>query len=408
MDQAIARLDRHKSNGSILYLDLDDFKNVNDEFSHEIGDKVLKVIAERIQSCIRKTDTGARISGDEFVILLEDVQGPENAAIIAKKILDTISAPIRIRNSEAMINGSIGIAMIPKDGKNHSELLQNADTAMYSAKSNGKNAISFFTTEMKEKMLKSISLSKKLHKALENEEFFLEYQPQYDTRTGKVYGAEALIRWQHPQQGIISPAEFIPIAEKNGMILPIGEWVIRKVFLFQQSLDTSSLRTIQIAANLSGRQLRDSQITRTIAQLITDSGIDPNLLELEISENSIFENLEQTISILKEIKSLGVKLAIDDFGTGYSSLSYLEKLPLDTLKIDISFIHKISALDVKLPILTGIISIATEMGLDVIAEGVETVTQLNFLNTAGCYRIQGRYFKASIGKHELLRLIAEQ
>jgi diguanylate cyclase (GGDEF)-like protein len=230
LDQAIARLERSKSIGSILYLDLDDFKNVNDEFSHEVGDQVLKVIADRIQTCIRKTDTGARISGDEFVILMEDVRGPENAEIIAKKILDTISTPIQIRNSEAMITGSIGIAMIPQDGSNHAELLQNADTAMYSAKDEGKNAISFFTTRMKDKMLKSISFSKSLHRALENEELFLEFQPQYNTRTGKVFGAEALIRWQHPERGIISPKEFIPVAEKNGMIIPIWEWVIRNVF----------------------------------------------------------------------------------------------------------------------------------------------------------------------------------
>jgi diguanylate cyclase (GGDEF)-like protein len=408
LDQAIARLERSKSIGSILYLDLDDFKNVNDEFSHEVGDQVLKVIADRIQTCIRKTDTGARISGDEFVILLEDVRGPENAEIIAKKILDTISTPIQIRNSEAMITGSIGIAMIPQDGSNHAELLQNADTAMYSAKDEGKNAISFFTTRMKDKMLKSISFSKSLHRALENEELFLEFQPQYNTRTGKVFGAEALIRWQHPERGIISPKEFIPVAEKNGMIIPIWEWVIRNVFSLHRRLHTSSLQEIRLAANLSGRQLRDSQIVSTLAGLISESGIDPNLLELEINESSIFENLSQTASILRAIKSMGVKLAIDDFGTGYSSLSYLEKLPFDTLKIDISFVHKISALDVKLPILTGIISIATEMGLDVIAEGVETETQLNFLKNAGCYRIQGRYFKKSLEKHGLLRLLAQQ
>jgi len=408
LNQALARIERDKTIGAILYLDLDDFKNVNDEFSHEVGDHVLRVIAERIQSCIREIDTGARISGDEFVVLLENVRVSKNAAVIAKKILDTISTPIRIKNSETMITGSIGIAMIPKDGKSDTELLQNADAAMYSAKKEGKNSTSFFSIEMKEEMLKSISLSKNLQRALENQEFFLEFQPQHDTRTGKVFGAEALIRWQHPQQGIISPREFIPISEKNGMIIPIGEWVIRNVYSLHHSIESSSLHNIRIAANLSGRQIKDSQFVKTFAEIISSTKIDPNLLELEITESSIFEDVDHTISILKELKSIGVRLAIDDFGTGYSSLSHLERFPINTIKIDISFVHRISKSKVELPILTGIISIATKMGLDVIAEGVETEIQLDFLNSNGCYLVQGNYFDPPLEKNELLRLISKQ
>jgi len=408
LDRALARMERNCTIGSIFYMDLDDFKLVNDEFNHNAGDHVLKVIAERIQNCIRKTDTSSRFSGDEFVILLEDVSGPQNAGLIARKLLDTISTPIQIQNSEVMVSGSIGIAMIPQDGKDSSELLINADTAMYTAKNQGKNAFSFFTIEMKEKMLKSINLSKNMHRALEQSEFYLEYQPQYDVRTGKVFGAEALLRWCHPQQGIISPKEFIPIAEKNGMIIPMGEWVIGDVFLFHQDLESVLHKNIRIAVNLSGRQLRDDKFLNYLATLIDESGIDPNLLELEITENSIFDDIEQILSIMKQIKSLGVRLAIDDFGTGHSSLSYLERLPFDTVKIDISFIHKITRLGIRLPILTGIISIATDMGLDVIAEGVENETQLNYLKTHGCHLIQGFYFNPSFSEQELLKIVSDQ
>jgi len=408
LEQALARMGRNGATGSILYMDLDDFKNVNDEFSHEAGDLVLKVIAERIQNCIRKMDTGARISGDEFVILLEDVSGPRNAALIAKKLLDTISTPIQVQNSEVFVSGSIGIVMIPEDGTNGSELLINADTAMYTAKNDGKNAVSFFTSEMKEKMLSSINLSKSFHSALEGKEFYLDYQPQYDAGTGKIFGAEALLRWQHPQLGNIPPREFIPIAEKNGMIIPLGKWVIEDVFLFHQSLESALHQNIRISANLSGRQLKDEHFINYLAGLIEGSGVDPNFLELEITENSLFDNIEQTLSILKGIKSLGIRLAIDDFGTGYSSLSYLEKLPFDTVKIDISFIRKIKRLDVQLPILRGIISIATDMGLDVIAEGVENEIQLEYLKSHGCHLIQGHYFNPSFSEQELLRVVLEQ
>lgn len=408
LEQALARMGRNGATGSILYMDLDNFKNINDEFSHEAGDLVLKVIAERIQCCIRKTDTGARFSGDEFVILLEDVSGPRNAAYIAKKLLDTISTPIQIQNSEVCVSGSIGIAMIPEDGMNGSELLVNADTAMYTAKNDGKNAVSFFTNEMKEKILSSINLSKSLHGALDGKEFYLDYQPQYDAGTGKIFGAEALLRWQHPQLGNIPPREFIPIAEKNGMIIPLGKWVLEDVFLFHQSLKSALHQNIRISANLSGRQLMDEYFINYLAELIEGSGVDPNFLELEITENSLFDNIEQTLSILKGIKSLGIRLAIDDFGTGYSSLSYLEKLPFDTVKIDISFIRKIKRLNVHLPILTGIISIATDMGLAVIAEGVENEIQLEYLRSHGCHLIQGRYFNPSFSEQELLRVVLDQ
>jgi diguanylate cyclase (GGDEF)-like protein len=408
LTQALARMERNGTSGCILYLDLDDFKHVNDEFSHEAGDQVLKVIADRIQKCKRKTDTGARFSGDEFVILLENVNGSRNAASIAKKLLDTISMPIQIQDSEVIVSGSIGIAMIPQDGWDGSDILINADTAMYAAKSDGKNSISFFHSEMKEEMLHRIYLSKGMHRGLANSEFYLNYQPQYNAKTGEIFGAEALIRWQHPQLGVIPPREFIPIAEKNGMIIPMGKWVIEDVFMFHQSLASVLRKNIRLSANISGRQLRDDKFIDYLTTYVKNSGVTPDQLELEITETSVFENIEYTLSILKRLKSLGIRLAIDDFGTGYSSLSYLEKLPFDTVKIDIAFIRKITNLQVKLPILKGIISIANGMGLDVVAEGVENETQLDYLRSHGCHLVQGYYFNPSFSEQELLRQVLEQ
>jgi EAL domain-containing protein (putative c-di-GMP-specific phosphodiesterase class I) len=323
-------------------------------------------------------------------------------------MLKTISTPITVQDSEVMVSGSIGITMIPKDGTESTELLVNADTAMYTAKNEGKHAVAFFTVEMKEKRFQSIRMGKNLHKAIERGEFFLEYQPQYDAKTGKIFGAEALLRWHTPQRGVIPPHEFIPIAEKNGMIIPIGEWVLREVISFQKNLKALSHKDIRISVNISGRQLRDDQFMNFLASLLRDSGVNPRLLELEITESSIFENIQENILILKRVKSLGVRLAIDDFGIGHSSLNYLQKLPFDTVKIDNSFINKISNIDTEFPILRGIISISTDMGLDVIAEGVETETQLNYLNSHDCNFIQGHYFNPSFSEQKLLQILSAQ
>jgi diguanylate cyclase (GGDEF)-like protein len=391
-----------------LYLDLDNFKDINDEFNHKNGDNVLKVIAERIQCCIRKTDLGARFSGDEFVILLEDINGADNAGLVAKKLQEMISTPILIQNSEVRVTSSLGVAMIPQDGVDIDELIVNADTAMYVAKNEGKNGLSFYTYAMKEHILKRVRLGKNIQKAVDRKEFYIEYQPQYDSRTDKIFGAEALLRWRHPEFGLVSPHEFIPIAEKNGMIIPLGEWVFDEVFSYHNSLESALDQEIRISINLSGRQLFEKQFTQYLANILSESGIDPHLLELEITENCIFSDLEHTVSILKEIKSLGVRLAIDDFGTGYSSLGYLERLPVDTIKIDNSFVHKITSPDVHLPILTGIISIATEMGLDVIAEGVETQMQLAYLKSYGCNLIQGYYFNPAFSERKLFETVKDQ
>ena len=406
--QALARAERRESIFSVLYLDLDNFKYVNDEYSHDDGDRTLRIIAERIQNCIRNSDTAGRISGDEFLVLLENIENSENAAVISQKILNAISRPITGKDQEIMVTASIGITIFPEDGKTNGELIQNADIAMYYAKSVGKNSFSFFKPEMKSKTLKNIALSKNLQYAHDNKEFYLEYQPQYDIRTEKVFGAEALIRWRHPQHGLINPREFISVAENNGMIIPIGEWVIKDVLALQNSFENSSRQRVRLSVNVSGRQIKDPHFIKKLDDIITASKINPNCLELEITEGNIFENYNQTVSVLKEIRSLDVRLAIDNFGIGYSSLSHLESLPFDTLKIDSSFIHRISNPKVSPPILTGIISIAADLGLEVIAEGVENGTQLEFLRTSGCYLAQGNLLKPSLDQNKFKNLLAKQ
>ncbi|MBL6961494.1 MAG: EAL domain-containing protein [Anaerolineales bacterium] len=408
LEQALARAERRKTIFSVLYLDLDNFKYVNDEYSHDDGDRTLRIIAERIKKCIRNSDTAGRISGDEFLVLLENIENSENAAAISQKILDAISRPITSNGPEIMITASIGITIFPEDGKTNVELMQNADIAMYYAKSEGKNSFSFFRPEMKSEILKNIALSKNLQTAHDNNEFYLEYQPQYDIRTEKVFGAEALIRWRHPQQGLIKPREFISVAENNGMIIPIGEWVIKDVLSLQNNFENSSRQRVRISVNVSGRQIKDPHFIKKLDEIITTSKINPNCLELEITEGTIFENYDQTVSVLKEIRSLGIRLAIDNFGTGYSSLSHLESLPFDTLKIDSSFIHRISNPKVSPPILTGIISIAADLGLEVIAEGVENRTQLEFLRASGCYLVQGYLLKPSLDQNKFINLLAKQ
>lgn len=405
---SLARSLRNKTIGAVLYLDLDDFKTINDAFSHEEGDRALRIIAERMQASIRETDTAARLSGDEFVILLENVGQSEDVVLITDKILGAISTPLRIHHSDVSISGSIGIALFPEDGDNITELLQNADAAMYSAKNIGKNSYNFFATSMKDEILKKLSLSNSLHRALENDELSLEYQPQHDIRTGKVFGAEALLRWSDPEEGLVPPSEFIPLAETNGLIAPIGEWVLNDIISLYQDNDIASKQYLRVAINLSGHQLRDPLHFQVLSDLISNSKIDPSLIQFEITENNIFEDVDDTVLKLKKLKSLGVKLAIDDFGTGYSSLSYLERFPIDTIKIDISFINRIKRKDINLPILKGIISIVREMGLEVIAEGVETKSQVDYLKTHGCNLMQGYYFNPSLEKNKFMHIFEHQ
>jgi len=402
---ALARAKRNDWISAILYLDLDDFKYVNDAFGHERGDHLLRIIAERIQSCTRELDTVARLAGDEFVILIENVGNLTNVAAITEKILSNVIQPIHFKHTEIMISGSIGIVLFQGGDESIDDLLQKADAAMFHAKSDGKNSFAFYEAKMTSEARHRIQLSTHLMKAIDKNELSLEFQPQFDTLTNKITGVEALLRWELPELGQISPREFIPIAESNGMMQPIGEFVLKNAWALNHGLKSLSLPALRISVNLSGRQLKDSQLVSNMEKIITQNNLDPNLLELEITENSLFKNINETIHLLKGLKSLGLRIAIDDFGTGYSSLNYLGNLPIDTIKIDQSFIADISPGRDFFPILDSIISLGRDLGMDVIAEGVETKDQLEYLVDKGCHLIQGFYFYPPLKKPSLISAI---
>jgi diguanylate cyclase (GGDEF)-like protein len=408
LEQAIARAKRNHLTGAVLYLDLDNFKQINDAYSHEEGDLVLTLLAQRMMVITRETDTVARLSGDEFAILLEDVQDRRNVSLLTERLLYEISKPIQLEHTQAAITASIGIAMFPKDGEEISTLLQNADVAMYYGKSKGKNSYVFFNEEMKKSILMKASLGRDLRSAVANSEFILEYQPVIDLTRNQITGAEALIRWQHPEQGIIYPNDFIQLAEDSNLIVPIGEWVMQKAISVFQNPEVSTLHDLRLSLNLSRQQLLDDDHFDALTELIRASTIDPARLQLEITETSIFENLAEASQNMRRLRKLGVKLAIDDFGTGYSSLSYLEQFPVDTIKIDIAFIRRITYKEIELPILKGIISIAHEMGMEVVAEGVETQAQLAYLKKHGCNQVQGFYLHTPMSEEELVRVVESQ
>jgi diguanylate cyclase (GGDEF)-like protein/PAS domain S-box-containing protein len=408
LEQAIARTKRNQSISAVLYLDLDNFKHINDAYSHEEGDHVLVILAQRLIALTRATDTVARMSGDEFVILLENVQDKRNIALLTERLLYEISKPIQLRHSQVTLTASIGIALIPEDGDEIAHLLQNADMAMYYGKSKGKNSYVFYQPNMKTENLKKVSLGRDLRSALVNLEFFLEYQPLVDLCNNQIVGAEALLRWRHPELGTIFPNDFIPLAEENKLIMPISEWVVQKSISLFTNEHAQLLSNLLVSINLSGYQLGNDYHYLMIADLIKSSKINPELIQLEITETSIFENMEKTISELERLQGLGVKLAIDDFGTGYSSLSYLEHFPIEVIKIDISFVRRITHKDIDLPILKGIISISKEMGMKVVAEGVETEAQMEYLRENGCDLVQGFYLYRPMCQEDLIKTIQNQ
>lgn len=407
LSHALTLSKRHKNQGAVLFLDLDDFKAVNDAFSHEDGDRLLHVLAKRLTNCLRESDTVARIGGDEFAILLEEIFNPEDAAYIAQKLIQVVSSPLSVRDNEVFITGSIGISIFPDDGRDITTLLQNADAAMYRAKEQGKNTYRYYTPEMTTRILERLNLANHLWRALERDDLFLRYQPQVDARNGKIIGIEALLRLRHPDRGVIPPNEFIPLAENNGTIIEIGEWVLHEVCTLNKAWQDAGLPRIRSAVNMSERQLRQTDLADTIKQVLDDTGLDPGLLELEISENIAFQETEKTIEVLQNLKELGVKLAIDDFGTGYSSLSHLARFPLDTMKIDLSFTQSVTTDPNAVAVVSGMIAIANSLGLVIVVEGVETAEQFEFFKSYGCNLIQGYYFSPAVSAEDVEKLLRE-
>lgn len=385
---------------AIMFLDLDNFKRINDTFGHTAGDALLKEVAERLTSCLRKedcvarnvkdeqSDAVARIGGDEFTILLT-VDEIQDIAKVAQRILDTLSDPFDIESTDLFVTASIGIAIHPIDGEDVESLLKNADAAMYHAKSKDKNNYKFYKKTMNEAALRRLTIENNLRRAVEDNNFSLYYQPKMEISTGRIIGMEALIRWSHPEMGEITPTEFIPLAEETGLILQVGEWVLRTACLQSKAWQQAGIAPLRVSVNMSGKQLRHQNVIGTVAAIMDDTGIDPDSLELEITESVVMESVDYTLDILDELKKLGVRLAMDDFGTGYSSFSYLKRIPMDVIKIDRSFIQDITIDPHDRTIISAIIVMAHSLEMEVVAEGVETEKQLSFLCTKKCDEMQG-------------------
>jgi len=406
--QALAAAKRSGKKVALLFLDLDRFKSINDSLGHLAGDLLLQSVATRLKSCVREMDTVCRQGGDEFMVLLTEIEKAEDAAHIAMKIVAAMSEPHHIESSHLIVTFSIGISMYPDDAADSHLLVKNADAAMYHAKEKGRNNFQFFTPDMNAEASERLALESDLRRALKQEEFLLHYQPQIDNRSGKVVGIEALIRWQRPGCGLVSPAKFIPIAEDCGLINKIGEWVLGAACAQNKKWQDEGLLNVPVAVNISALQFHQKNFRETIAQALHKSGLEPGYLELEITEGITVKDIETTVRSLYEFKLMGVLISIDDFGTGYSSLSYLKRFPIDKLKIDQSFVRDITTDADDAAIVQTIISMGHGLRLKVIAEGVETAEQLAFLKERDCDEIQGYYFSKPLAADEFVTYVKSQ
>lgn len=387
----LAQAHRNKHLVGVMFLDLDRFKEINDTLGHSHGDQLLRIVSERLLTTVRETDIVARLGGDEFVIIF-DIVHDETMTTIAQKILGNLSKPVFLGEQEVVNTCSIGIALYPMDGNDENTLLKNADIAMYEAKQKGRNNYQFFSANMNDKTMARLILESSMRRGLERGEFFLNYQPQIDLESRSVIGFEALLRWQHPEQGLIPPDKFIPVAEESGLIIPLGELVLRMACAQNKTWQEAGFSPVKMAVNLSIRQFQQLKLQANIEEILHETGLDPQYLELEITESCIMENADENIKILRMLKGLGIHLSIDDFGTGYSSLSYLKILPIDRIKIAQSFVRDIITDPDDAAIAQAIIGMAHSMKLKVIAEGVETKEQLDFLCHHTCDEVQGYYF----------------
>ncbi|HEX9652211.1 MAG TPA: EAL domain-containing protein [bacterium] len=389
---AISQAKRYGFNVAVLFLDLDNFKSVNDYHGHHVGDELLRATAKRLTSHIRESDTISRLGGDEFTIVLEHVKQIEDIAKVARKILDELARPHYIEGIELAITGSIGVSVFPNDGPDVDSLIRCADFAMYRAKGKGKNNFEFFNTTVNAvTSFERIELESQLRSAVEHGEMLVYYQPQVDIKTNEFVGVEALLRWQHPQLGLMMPSKFIPLAEETGLIVPIGEWTLRSACAQLKSWQDAQVPSPSIAVNLSARQFRAQNLRESVAQALAESGVDPGALVLEITETDAMQNVDSTIATLRSLKEMGVRIAIDDFGTGYASLNYLKRFPIDILKIDRSFVNGLHDFHDDWAITSTIISLAHRLNLQVLAEGVENADQIAYLRSLKCDMIQG-YF----------------
>ena len=407
LNQAITHAKRNKKKLAVMFLDLDRFKVVNDTLGHMVGDQLLQAVSIRLKKCLREGDTLARIGGDEFTLLLPEIHNKKDSELIAQKIIKKLKKPFNIDGHEFYISTSIGIAQYPEDGINMDTLIKHADIAMYHVKGNGKDGFQFYADNMNEMYDNHMSLENDMRRALDNNQFRIHYQPQVNIETDEIFAMEALIRWEHPQRGIISPCEFISLAEETGLILPIGEWVLNNACAELKRWREAGLTTVRIAINLSSSQLAQHDIVDTILSVLMVNSIPGDMLEIEITENVLMKDIENVVSKLKKLSSFGIKIAIDDFGTGYSSLSYLKKLPIDTLKIDRSFVRDMQNSEEDSSIIQAIIAMAKGLNLNIISEGVETEAQLQQLKEWRCKNMQGFLFSKPIADEAAIDLLRD-
>lgn len=402
--QALAVATRHSKKAAILFLDLDGFKRINDSLGHSFGDKLLRSVADRLAACVRSCDTVSRQGGDEFVVLLSEVDKPEAAAVIAKRMLEAVSAPHAIDGEILHITTSIGVSIFPNDGRDVDALIKNADVAMYQAKEMGRQTYRFFTAAMNARAVERQAIEEGLRCALQRNEMDLHYQPKVDLKTGAISGAEALLRWTHPVRGEVPPSIFIPIAEECGLIRSIGDWVMLKACRQAKEWVDAGHAFGSMAVNVSAGQFSDPEFPDRVLAILEETGLDPGILELEITESVLMKRIEATTFTLQAIREKGVQISIDDFGTGYSCLSYLQKFPVDVLKIDQSFIQEIGP-ETQSVLVATIINMARALKLRVIAEGIETRGQMEFLEKLACDEGQGYYFSKAVPPERFRKLL---
>jgi diguanylate cyclase (GGDEF)-like protein len=392
LSKALPSARRRRDKVALLFLDLDRFKDINDSLGHSVGDLLLQEVAERLKKWAREQDTVARVGGDEFLIVLTAVKEAADAAVAAERLMNTMNAAYVVQGHSLGISCSIGISVFPEHGADGETLIKNADAAMYCAKESGRNNFRFYTNDMNAQAVERLTLENSLRLALEKKELFLVYQPQMEIATGRIIGLEALLRWQHPELGLVPPDKFIRIAENSGLIMPIGEWVLRTACSQTRKWQDEGLPAVPVAVNVSAVQFRQAGFCELIGRVLRETGLASQYLELELTESLLLSNADVMFSVLQELRAMGLKLAIDDFGTGYSSLSYLRQFPVSKLKIDRSFIRDVAVNPDDAAITTAIISMARSLNLKVIAEGVEDEAQMSFLRAHQCDEIQGYYF----------------
>jgi diguanylate cyclase (GGDEF)-like protein len=391
---------------ALLYLDLDRFKRVNDTIGHALGDRVLQGIAERLTAIVRQADTVARVGGDEFTILLPEISRLQDAVEVADRALDGLRRPLSIEQRELQTTTSMGIAVFPNDAEEADTLLRNAAIAMYRAKEQGRDNYQLYTPAMNASVADPLALESELRSALEREEFVVFYQPQVSTADWQIVGVEALVRWRHPERGLVPPADFIPMAEESGLILPLGEWVLRTACAQARAWQEAGLPPTRVAVNVSGRQFQLRTLVDVVGQVLVETGLDPRCLQLEITESVAVEDVDFTSRMLGELREMGIQVSIDDFGSGHSSLNYLKRLPIDGVKIDQSFVRDLATDPNDAAIVGSVVAMAHELNLKVVAEGVETQQQLAFLKDRRCDVVQGTLFSEPVPADAIGQMIA--